>query len=67
MFGICSRRGTTDQSSLMKLLFDQNISFRIIPKLKDVFPEAKQVRELALENGKVRKCTSRRNLTLRIS
>jgi predicted nuclease of predicted toxin-antitoxin system len=35
----------------MKLLFDQNISFRIISKLKDVFPDAKQVRELGLENS----------------
>jgi len=35
----------------MKLLFDQNISFRIISKLQDVFPEAKQVRELGLENS----------------
>ena len=35
----------------MKLLFDQNISFRIISKLRDVFPEAKQVRELGLENS----------------
>jgi predicted nuclease of predicted toxin-antitoxin system len=35
----------------MKLLFDQNISFRIISKLNDVFPDAKQVRELGLENS----------------
>lgn len=35
----------------MRLLFDQNISFRIISKLQDVFPEAKQVRELGLENS----------------
>lgn len=35
----------------MKLLFDQNISHRIISKLKDVFPDAKQVRELGLENS----------------
>lgn len=34
----------------MKLLFDQNISFRILRKLEQVFPEAKQVRELGLEN-----------------
>ncbi|MGY6561751.1 MAG: DUF5615 family PIN-like protein [Luteibaculaceae bacterium] len=34
----------------MKILFDQNISFRIIKNLKDVWPEAKQVRELDLEN-----------------
>ena len=35
----------------MKLLFDQNISFRIVSKLKDTFPEARQVRELGLENS----------------
>lgn len=34
----------------MKLLFDQNISFRLIAKLHEQFPEAKQVRELGLEN-----------------
>ncbi len=34
----------------MKLLFDQNISFRILSKLKINFPEAKQVRELGIEN-----------------
>jgi predicted nuclease of predicted toxin-antitoxin system len=35
----------------MKLLFDQNISFRIVSKLKDTFSEAQQVRELGLENS----------------
>ncbi len=35
----------------MKLLFDQNISFRVIKALKDLLPEAKQVRELNLENS----------------
>ena len=35
----------------MKLLFDQNISFRLVKKLKDVFFNAKQVRELGLENA----------------
>lgn len=35
----------------MKLLFDQNISFRIISKIKDIFPEVCQVRELGLENA----------------
>lgn len=34
----------------MKLLFDQNISFRIIPKIGIHFPEAKQVRQLGIEN-----------------
>ena len=34
----------------MKLLFDQNISFRIIAKILNAFPEAKQVRQLGIEN-----------------
>ena len=34
----------------MKLLFDQNISFRIISKIKYLFPEAVQVRQLNIEN-----------------
>ncbi len=34
----------------MKLLFDQNISFRIIAQLQSVFPNSKQVRALKLEN-----------------
>lgn len=29
----------------MKLLFDQNISYRIPPLIEDIFPESKQVRE----------------------
>jgi predicted nuclease of predicted toxin-antitoxin system len=35
----------------MNLLFDQNISFRIIKLIIDVFPGARQVRELQLENS----------------
>ncbi len=35
----------------MKLLFDQNISFRLIKRIIDIFPDAKQVRELGLENS----------------
>ena len=34
----------------MSLLFDQNISFKIISKIKSNFPEAKQVRQLGIEN-----------------
>lgn len=34
----------------MKLLFDQNISFRILKKITEYFPEANQVRSLGLEN-----------------
>ena len=32
----------------MNLLFDQNISFRIISKIKDIFPNAKQVKDIGL-------------------
>jgi len=35
----------------VKLLFDQNISFRIINKIKSKYPEARQVKELGLENS----------------
>lgn len=34
----------------MSLLFDQNISFRIVKKIQDTFPNSKQIRELGLEN-----------------
>ena len=34
----------------MKLLFDQNISFRLIKRVSNTFTEAKQLRELGLEN-----------------
>jgi len=34
----------------VKLLFDQNVSFRILSKISNFFPEAKQVRELGIEN-----------------
>lgn len=35
----------------MKLLFDQNISFRLLRKIEIQYPEAKQVKELKLENS----------------
>ncbi len=35
----------------MKLLFDQNISFRLVKLISDLFPDSKQVRELELENS----------------
>lgn len=34
----------------MKLLFDQNISHRLLNQILDFIPHAKQVRELGLEN-----------------
>jgi predicted nuclease of predicted toxin-antitoxin system len=35
----------------MKLLFDQNISFRLVKRLNDLFPNCDQVRNLGLENA----------------
>lgn len=35
----------------MKILFDQNISFRIVKSLKDIFPDCSQVRIEGLENA----------------
>ena len=35
----------------MKLLFDQNISYRITKLLSQTFPEAKQVSQVGLENS----------------
>ncbi|MDR1881495.1 MAG: DUF5615 family PIN-like protein [Prevotella sp.] len=34
----------------MKLLFDQNISYRILNRLPDIFFESQQVRTVGLEN-----------------
>ncbi|MCB0479115.1 MAG: DUF5615 family PIN-like protein [Crocinitomicaceae bacterium] len=34
----------------MKILFDQNISFRLVNRVKDIFPLAHQVREVGIEN-----------------
>ena len=36
----------------MKLLLDQNISFRVASKIQDIFPGTKQVKDLGLENSK---------------
>lgn len=35
----------------MKLLFDQNISFRLVDKISGFFPEAQQVKQLGLTNA----------------
>ena len=35
----------------MKLLFDQNISFRILSKIRVYFPGSTQVRKAKLENA----------------
>ena len=36
----------------MKLLLDQNISFRIANKIQDIFPGSQQVKDLGLGNSK---------------
>jgi predicted nuclease of predicted toxin-antitoxin system len=35
----------------LKLLFDQNISFRIVKQLSSLFPDAAQVKQIGLENS----------------
>ena len=35
----------------MKILFDQNISFRSVEMLKDIFPEARHVKDFNLQFG----------------
>lgn len=35
----------------MKLLFDQNISFRLVARIRDIFPEALHLKETGLENA----------------
>ena len=34
----------------MKLLFDQNISFRLSKQISDYYPQAKQIKQVGLEN-----------------
>ncbi len=51
----------------MRLLFDQNISFRIVQKIQTIFPNSKQVRELGLEgfsDDKIWKFTQENNFTI---
>ncbi|MCP4123901.1 MAG: hypothetical protein GY751_19305 [Bacteroidetes bacterium] len=36
----------------MKLLFDQNISFRLIKRIQDLIPDSVQVKDVNLENSK---------------
>jgi predicted nuclease of predicted toxin-antitoxin system len=35
----------------MKLLFDQNLSFKLVRLLEDVFPESQQVRSLQMDTA----------------
>jgi len=36
----------------MKLLFDQNISFKVSKKIQNIFPEAKHLSDLRLEGSR---------------
>jgi predicted nuclease of predicted toxin-antitoxin system len=35
----------------MKLLFDQNISYKLVSRLNDIFTESRQIRDCGLENS----------------
>ena len=35
----------------MKLLFDQNISYKLVKQIIDIFPGSRQVKEFGLENA----------------
>ena len=51
----------------MKLLFDQNISFRLIKQISDVFPQAKQVKEVGLadhSDSEIWKFARKNNFTI---
>src|SRR5680860_1212761 len=44
MFGLCRPTRTKNQHCLVKLLFDQNISYRLISKISASYPKAKQTK-----------------------
>ncbi len=49
--GLCRRQRTFAHDCIVKLLFDQNISFRVVKALDVILPCA-QVRALGLENAR---------------
>ncbi len=51
MPGVCCKQGTSVTTCIMKLLLDQNISFRLVSKIAEFFPETAQVKELGLINA----------------
>ena len=51
MFGLCCRSGAQITVCAMRLLFDQNISYRIVGKLKDKFLECKHVSHVRLNDA----------------
>lgn len=51
MLGLCRKqREEHNCSQFVKLIFDQNISFRVVPKVLDFLPYAVHVRSLDLED-----------------
>ena len=52
MLGLCGRPGkATGHRFDMKLLFDQNLSFKLCKNLADLFPESSHVRLLGLSEA----------------
>ncbi len=51
MLVFCRKQRTQTTICIMKLLFDQNISFRLLKRIIDLYPDSKQVLELGLENS----------------
>ena len=49
MSGLCCGQGAQTFDYFMKLLFDQNVSYRIVGKLKDIFQDCSQVKIAGLE------------------
>lgn len=50
MLGVCVSKRASFKNSFVKLLLDQNISFRLIKKIESDFPGSEQVRRVGLEN-----------------
>jgi predicted nuclease of predicted toxin-antitoxin system len=50
MPGICRFKRAEFKNCLLKLLFDQNISYKAVKKVETIFPGSAQVKRLGLEN-----------------
>jgi predicted nuclease of predicted toxin-antitoxin system len=51
VFAVCRCQGTEHQNSssgMIKLLIDENISYRLVKKVEDIFPDSQQVKRLGL-------------------
>jgi predicted nuclease of predicted toxin-antitoxin system len=51
MFGLCRRPRKETPTSVMKLLFDQNISYRIVKKVSDKFSGCLHVSSCGLNDA----------------